>query len=96
MAKTKHEENKALWRKFRDSEVEKIMKEDSRGMTEGRIGLLEAEDFVWNAWDHAWHLKYVTSGHTKGARIGGTVLIAYVLTLLIIVNANHNKILLAN
>jgi hypothetical protein len=33
MAKTKHEENKALWRKFRDSEVEKIMKEDSRGMT---------------------------------------------------------------
>ena len=32
----------------------------------------------------------------KRARIGGTVLTAYALTLLLIIKADHNKILLAN
>jgi hypothetical protein len=39
------------------NEVEKIMNAVT-GMTDERIRLLETEDFIWDALDHAWQLKY--------------------------------------
>jgi hypothetical protein len=57
IAKKKLEEDETLQQTLDKSEVEKINKSYT-GMTEERIRLLEAEDFIWNARDHAWQLKY--------------------------------------
>ena len=57
MAKKKLEEDESLLHKLDASEAEKIMNAET-GMTEERIHLLETEDFVWDAYDHAWQLKY--------------------------------------
>jgi hypothetical protein len=57
MTKKKLEADGALQHELEASEVEKFMNIDRR-MTVERIRLLEAEDFVWNVYDHAWQLKY--------------------------------------
>jgi hypothetical protein len=57
MAKKKLEEGKSLLHNLDESEIEKI-RNTSTGMTEERIRLLEAEDFIWDYYKHAWEIKY--------------------------------------
>jgi hypothetical protein len=57
MAKKKLEEDGSLLHNLDDPEIEKI-RNTSPWMTEKRIRLLEAEDFIWDPHDHAWQIKY--------------------------------------
>jgi hypothetical protein len=57
MAKKKIEEDGSLLNNIDEPEIEKI-RNASTGMTEERIRLLEAEDFIWDYHKHAWEIKY--------------------------------------
>jgi hypothetical protein len=57
VAKKKLEEDGSLLQNLDEPEIEKISNSYTR-MTEERIRLLEAEDFIWDPLDCAWQIKY--------------------------------------